>query len=289
MKQLVCEMCGGNDLVKQDSVFICQNCGTKYSVEEAKKMMVTIDTSAKLENALKNARKAMKNKNYEQAEECYKIVLMEEPDNWEANFYSIYSKAMTSNASQAADSIKNYIKTVLKDIKKLDDNTQQNEAIKQINTDLSTLATFGYNNAIALYNSKISSASVKLDCAIECANNILPFTSMLIFFGKELVLEFGGNEFTNLINVQCHEAALEIINDLYKSTNERFVGSNSIDILEGYVYELKKIYPLSPILMKYENRSFWEKQDGTTKGCLGCWGVFIVIFIICTIIDLLTK
>ncbi len=38
MKQLTCKMCGSNDLVKQDGVFVCQNCGCKYSVEEAKKM-----------------------------------------------------------------------------------------------------------------------------------------------------------------------------------------------------------------------------------------------------------
>ena len=40
MKQLTCEMCGGTDLIKQDGAFVCQNCGMKYSVEEAKKMMV---------------------------------------------------------------------------------------------------------------------------------------------------------------------------------------------------------------------------------------------------------
>lgn len=37
MKQLICEMCGGSDLIKQEGVFVCQSCGTKYSVEEAKK------------------------------------------------------------------------------------------------------------------------------------------------------------------------------------------------------------------------------------------------------------
>ena len=40
MKQLTCEMCGSNDLIKQDGVFVCQSCGCKYSVEEAKKLMV---------------------------------------------------------------------------------------------------------------------------------------------------------------------------------------------------------------------------------------------------------
>ena len=47
MKQLTCEMCGSTDLLKQDGVFVCQTCGTKYSVEEAKKMMIegTVDVS----------------------------------------------------------------------------------------------------------------------------------------------------------------------------------------------------------------------------------------------------
>lgn len=62
MKQLACEMCGSTDLIKQDGVFVCQSCGMKYSVEEAKKMMiegtvdvqgtVKVDDSAKIENYL---------------------------------------------------------------------------------------------------------------------------------------------------------------------------------------------------------------------------------------------
>ena len=47
MKRLTCEMCGSTDLIKQDGVFVCQTCGCKYSIEEAKKMMVegTVDVS----------------------------------------------------------------------------------------------------------------------------------------------------------------------------------------------------------------------------------------------------
>ena len=37
MKQIICEMCGSNDLIKQDGIYVCQMCGAKYSVEEAKK------------------------------------------------------------------------------------------------------------------------------------------------------------------------------------------------------------------------------------------------------------
>ena len=39
MKQLVCEMCGSTEFVKQDGVFACQGCGIKYSTEEAKRVM----------------------------------------------------------------------------------------------------------------------------------------------------------------------------------------------------------------------------------------------------------
>lgn len=69
MKQLTCEMCGGTDLIKQDGVFICQNCGMKYSVEEAKKMMIEgtvevqgtikIDNSKELDNYISLAKIAL--------------------------------------------------------------------------------------------------------------------------------------------------------------------------------------------------------------------------------------
>ena len=69
MKQMVCEMCGGTDLIKQDGVFVCQTCGCKYSIEEAKKMMiegnvdvsgstVKVDTSDELKNLYELARRA---------------------------------------------------------------------------------------------------------------------------------------------------------------------------------------------------------------------------------------
>ena len=66
MKALVCEMCNSNDLVKQDGYFVCQCCGTKYSVEEAKKMMIegTVDVSGstvKVDNYMKWQDVKMKN------------------------------------------------------------------------------------------------------------------------------------------------------------------------------------------------------------------------------------
>lgn len=40
MKKICCELCGSNDFVKDGGMFVCQSCGTKYTLEEAKKLMI---------------------------------------------------------------------------------------------------------------------------------------------------------------------------------------------------------------------------------------------------------
>lgn len=93
MKQIVCEMCGGTDMVKTDGFFICQNCGIKYSPEEAKKMMievqgtVQIDRSGEIENMLKNADATFQEGNYNAAHDLYSQVLNFNPDNTQAILY----------------------------------------------------------------------------------------------------------------------------------------------------------------------------------------------------------
>lgn len=86
MKKITCEMCGSTDLIKKDGVFECQSCGTKYSVEEAKKMMVEgkvdvsgsivkVDDSNKIENYLTMAQNAFDSSNQQEAENyCNRII-----------------------------------------------------------------------------------------------------------------------------------------------------------------------------------------------------------------------
>lgn len=90
MKQLTCEMCGGTDLMKQDGAFVCQNCGMKYSVEEAKKMMIEIDNTKKLTNLHLRAENAIKVNDYKLAIKCYNQILEEDPNDWKAYFYSYF-------------------------------------------------------------------------------------------------------------------------------------------------------------------------------------------------------
>lgn len=91
MKQLTCEMCGSTELMKQDGVFVCQSCGTKYSVEEAKKMMVEgtvevtgtvkVDDTAKMDNYYFMAESAYDAGNKREAENyCNKIIEVKPKD-----------------------------------------------------------------------------------------------------------------------------------------------------------------------------------------------------------------
>lgn len=99
-------MCGGTDLIKQDGVFVCQYCGTKYSVEEARKMMIdgTVDVqgTVKIDNLdfvqkyLENARRAYSKEDWEEVEKYYNMVEQNSPNNMEAVFFSSFGKAMLS-------------------------------------------------------------------------------------------------------------------------------------------------------------------------------------------------
>ena len=90
MKKLTCEMCGSTEMLKQDGVFVCQTCGTKYSVEEAKRMMVEVEgtvavkNAAQLDNVLKLAQSSFDSENYSQAEEFCNQVLSMDDKNYEA-------------------------------------------------------------------------------------------------------------------------------------------------------------------------------------------------------------
>ncbi len=106
LKALTCEMCGSTDMMKQNGVFVCQSCGTKYSLEEAKRMMiagtvnvagtVTVDNSVFVEKSLKNARRALEKTDWDEVEKYYNLVEQNDPQNIEAIFYSSYGKAMSS-------------------------------------------------------------------------------------------------------------------------------------------------------------------------------------------------
>ena len=101
MKQIVCEMCGSTDIQKEDGVYVCKGCGCKYSLEDAKKMMVEVDNTKKLANLYERARKSLEVDDLEHAAEYYKQILDENPNDWEAYFYSYLGEFTSFTNAQA--------------------------------------------------------------------------------------------------------------------------------------------------------------------------------------------
>lgn len=161
MKQLTCEMCGSTDLMKQDGVFVCQSCGCKYSVEEAKRMMiegsvdvsgstVKVDNSAFVERYLQNARRAKQKEDWEETEKYYNLVEQNDPTNIEAIFYSAYGKAKTSLTDsdiykrQAVFKVLQNCVSIIDDNYSIDKEAEEKPIIEQITTDIITMACSNY-------------------------------------------------------------------------------------------------------------------------------------------------
>lgn len=166
MKALICEMCGSQEVIKQDGLFVCQSCGTKYSVEEAKRMMiegtvdvsgstVKVDNSAFVEKSLANARRAKQKEDWEETEKYYNLVEQNDPTNIEAIFYSAYGKTkmtlVDSNLykRQAAFNVLQKCVSILDDNFDIGKETEERKIIKQISDDIIAMAGSSY-----VYNTK---------------------------------------------------------------------------------------------------------------------------------------
>ncbi len=89
-----------------NSTFVCQFFGMKYSVEEAKKMMiegtvdvqgtVQVDNTAFVERYLANARRAKQKEDWAETEKYYNMVEQNEPTNIEAIFYSAFARVKSA-------------------------------------------------------------------------------------------------------------------------------------------------------------------------------------------------
>lgn len=54
MKKMICEVCNGSDFLKEDGVFVCQTCGMKYSLDEAKKLVKDVSDSEEITETIKS-------------------------------------------------------------------------------------------------------------------------------------------------------------------------------------------------------------------------------------------
>lgn len=180
MKRLTCEMCGSTDLIKKEGVFECQTCGTKYSVEEAKKMMIegtveiagTVDVkgTVKVDNTdivkkyLQNARRAKDKEDWEETEKYYNMAEQYAPTNIEAIFYSAYAKAKNSLIVNDIFKREAVFKVLCNSVSIIDDNfnyTNGNDIdlLEQICQDVLSMAnsTFVFTETTTTHNTDFGS------------------------------------------------------------------------------------------------------------------------------------
>ena len=164
MQALVCELCGSNDIVKQDGYYVCQHCGTKYTPEEARKMMiegtvevagtVKVDNSSFVTKYLANARRARTKGDWAEVEKYYNMVEQNAPENIEAIFYSAYGRLRCTLLEDLSAKWDNDIEVLKKSVSVLDDyfdmdhEPEQKQVIIDAMKDILALTDVKANNII---------------------------------------------------------------------------------------------------------------------------------------------
>ena len=186
MKAIVCEMCGSQDLVKQDGYYVCQNCGTKYDPEEAKKLMVEVTGSVKVDNTgkLKNyyqlARRAIEENNADDAAKYYGLIKEENPNDWEAHFYCLVAKALQNKSFYAVESslkpVADSMTSVLMNIKNTVDSNEREAVLSTVyNAVVKNMAESIHSDAYQWYENNRK----RQDNCLQVYRNVLNATSYL--------------------------------------------------------------------------------------------------------------
>lgn len=89
MQAIKCELCGSNQLIKKDGFFQCEHCGTKYTLEEARKLIVSgtvevVTGNAEKERLMKNAETFLKIGEIKEALLIYKKINENYPGDYNA-------------------------------------------------------------------------------------------------------------------------------------------------------------------------------------------------------------
>lgn len=249
MKALVCEMCNSNDLVKQDGYFVCQCCGTKYSVEEAKKMMVEgvvdvsgstvkVDNTAELENLYQLAHRSKENNNSENAQKYYEQIIVKDPTSWEANFYTVYYQSMNCKIAEielAATRLANCVDTVLILIKdNISDDIKRRNAVDEVGAKLINISRMLFNAAKNHYDG--IDLQIRQQYLQELMNRCGAASRILDLYG-DYIIKFFGDDYGEDYAVHCWKVVIELYSILIiYATNKEWYKS----IIEKYAEKIKK-------------------------------------------------
>lgn len=250
MKALTCEMCGSTNLIKQDGVFVCQSCGTKYSLEEAKKMMVEgtvdvqgtvkVDTSDELKNLYAIARRAKSDNNDENALKYYDMIMVKDPNSWEATFFVNYYQTMTckigeiANAGYKLSHCLDSVCTLVKE--RITDDEEKKNAINEIYAHSITAADMLSGAASRHYDG--IDVSIRDKFTQEYINNEVAARDICYILGEAMIIYFG--EDYGKIAVLAWKKGIEIHSKFVKYLQEK---QENISVINKYADKIRKYEP----------------------------------------------
>jgi len=252
MKRLACEMCGSADIVKKDGLFECQVCGCKYTLEEARKMLVEgaveiqgtvevkgtvqVDNTSYVQRYLQNARRAKEKEDWSEVEKYYNLVEQNDPDNIEAIFYSAYGKAMQTLVPpdiyprQAAFKVLNNCVSIIDDHYNPSNAEAEEPVIRAMTTDVINMlsSNFVYNYrkneyGTVIWSDKDDTYQLYLDFQatyIESIQNIIHKDDRL-FLHEELLRLYQAIHELPWISSKLFEAVDDLIRDKKRYLEEQ--------------------------------------------------------------------
>ena len=260
MKKINCELCGSNQIIKQEGIFVCQHCGAKYSVEEAKKIMVDgvvevtgsvkVDTSDKLSNLYQIAKRAKNDNNAESAAKYYDMILIEDPTSWEATFYVVYFKAWMCKIAEiqsAAISVNNCLETVFKLIKyNVSGESQKKEVVNEISNRVIDISDMLYNAAKKHYDG--INIKIKHDFVQEYMNNAFASFNAVYYLGDLLEIYFGDKKNACELAVIAWKSGIQWHNGIINLLSNKETNTNTITQYENKIKKYDTLYkaPIVP-------------------------------------------
>lgn len=188
MKSLVCDSCGGVDFLQGKGFYVCSACGTK---------IITEKDDIKTENLLKAARQARSVGNWELAGGTYDKILAEDPENWEAVFFSSACRAyecVIANIVIAAQQTNAAALSALMLVaEKVNSHEEQNSAVAEIATNCMVLGESMYNAAMKHYNG-INNVSIQAKYRGEASSRVSAAFNLVLQCGQTIDKLFDDRE-----------------------------------------------------------------------------------------------
>lgn len=182
--ELTCKSCGGK-MNKEGNVFVCEQCGEVYKNESVVKygnVEIRSKTSKtekvfseeqlkKLDNLYTVARRAKDDANSEQAEKYYDLVLQEDPNSWEAVYYTAYFNSIQTtvgHTASAANKLSNCLESVFNLIEEFVPCEEEAGCIAQIFTRTESIASMLYRSARNHYEKFKDTNGASFDYLNKC-------------------------------------------------------------------------------------------------------------------------